>query len=544
MTCDRLDTKINDFIIRRNSNTEKLIVKFKFNQKNLDIIRSIPNRKWVQEKKHWIIDSVFGQDLVDIIKDNNIIKIRLVDNKWYLIGIISNGILDEIDNACSYEHPDSLYMQRHLSYTWDGIVHLFNKKSRSFPVGLIEIIKKILGFYKIKYIIEDYKIKHCLFKIKNCIKLRDYQAQVVKNAIESGRCIIPLPVGSGKTLCAIALACYYNKPTIFLCPTKEILYQTIDSFKRFIIDDIKIGIIGDGYIDAGHITIATYQSISSAIKHNKKEIMDYLDSVEVMIADECHHVSSDTFYQIAMRIPAKIRIGLTATPMRTDNTELKFIAAIGKCISAPKTTCLIEQGWLVPADIKIFKLPRNKTIKFSDTYSEIYDKYILCNEVRNNIIKRIADIMIEHGRKVLILVSRIKHGDILKNMIEPSDFIYSASQERKKIYEEMRIGKRKCVIATQIFDEGVDLLAVDCIIIVGGGKSPIKTIQRIGRGLRCFKDKRNTIIIDFIDNARYLYLHSMERIKTYNEVFGNAKIVMNLTNVNIIRKKDIEKSLL
>ncbi len=525
---------INGFKLNYDQN--KILVSFKYSDDKLKLIKSVPSRRWNPLDRVWEIDYNYKNDLIDLISsygnDENIVRIKLTPTTGYLIGVVPDECIDEIYKKCSYIHPNIYYIQKNTNSRWDGTISLFNKKTRSFPVGLIDVIKKILNYFKIKYkiITEERRIKKCKFPIENDITLRDYQVDAVKEAIDREKCIIPLPVGSGKTMCAIAIACYYNKKTIFLTPTKEIMYQTAQSFKEHC-KSVDVGIIGDGIVDIKQITVATYQAISSALKRNKRDVLDYLQQVEVLIADECHHVSSDTFYKIAMAIPAEVRIGLTATPFRTDNSEIKFIAAIGECIKCPTTLDLVDDGYLVPADIRMIKLPsKPPVIYYRDEYEEVYKKYIINNEIRNKAIAKIASDMIKKNRKVLILVSRIVHGEILEKMIKKSKFIYSASDDRKEVYEKMRVGKRECTIATQIFDEGVDLLAVDCIIIAGGGKSPIKTIQRIGRGLRKFKHKKETIIIDFIDNTKYLRNHSLERKKTYMSVFGNAKII-NLNGI-------------
>jgi superfamily II DNA or RNA helicase len=82
-------------------------------------------------------------------------------------------------------------------------------------------------------------------------------------------------------------------------------------------------------------------------------------------------------------------------------------------------------------------------------------------------------------------------------------------------------------IASPIFDEGIDVPRVDTVILACGGKSYVKLLQRIGRGMRKKDDGKNElIIIDFIDDTnKYLLKHSDRRIKTYVSEGFDAKVV-------------------
>ena len=73
------------------------------------------------------------------------------------------------------------------------------------------------------------------------------------------------------------------------------------------------------------------------------------------------------------------------------------------------------------------------------------------------------------------------------------------------------------MIASPIFDEGVDLPEINSLIIAPGGKSEWKTIQKIGRGLRKKASNKPLIVYDFIDASRFLKKHSRARMKIYEK---------------------------
>jgi superfamily II DNA or RNA helicase len=118
----------------------------------------------------------------------------------------------------------------------------------------------------------------------------------------------------------------------------------------------------------------------------------------------------------------------------------------------------------------------------------------------------------------LILVTRIDHGLELQKMIEGSVFISGSdtTEFRQETIQKMRESKFGVYIATTIFDEGVDIPSVDTVILAAGGKSHVRLLQRIGRGMRHKEGLNQLIIHDFLDDTNmYLLSHSEERIDTY-----------------------------
>ena len=79
----------------------------------------------------------------------------------------------------------------------------------------------------------------------------------------------------------------------------------------------------------------------------------------------------------------------------------------------------------------------------------------------------------------------------------------------------MKDGELDCIIASTIFDEGVDIPILDTLILAGGGKSKVRAMQRIGRVIRKYPKKKKAFVIDFLDNATYLKNHSAARKRMY-----------------------------
>jgi hypothetical protein len=93
----------------------------------------------------------------------------------------------------------------------------------------------------------------------------------------------------------------------------------------------------------------------------------------------------------------------------------------------------------------------------------------------------------------------------------------SNAEEREEIKKKFIDKKIKCVVATVVWQEGLNIPSLDVCVLAGSGKSDIKVVQGIGRGLRKTKDKDKVIIIDFDDSdvSKYLKNHFNKRMKTY-----------------------------
>ena len=200
--------------------------------------------------------------------------------------------------------------------------------------------------------------------------------------------------------------------------------------------------------------------------------------------------------------------------MRDDGEDMKMFAALGEVVYKISRTELIKKGWLANAEV-IYLKPKFKTDGKYKDYQTVYKTEIVENGDRNERIIETALKEWQRGRKILILVSHIDHGqklfdDIqLLNLYNPSPkliFMHGLSKDR-----DQDMGVYDIIIATSIYDEGMDLPALDVLILGSAGSSLIKLTQRIGRVLRLKPDGRSARIYDFIDTPKYIRRHYLVR---------------------------------
>jgi len=242
-----------------------------------------------------------------------------------------------------------------------------------------------------------------------------------------------------------------------------------------------------------------------------------VESAKIVWYDEAHHATSATSkFVLSNKIySAEYIFGCSGTPYREDNTGLLLEGLLGTIIYEIGYSKLIEEGFLVQPTIHLIKIP--KTLTEGKYYSNIYKECIIENELRNNIIKRIAEDLNTRKKSCMIIVSKIKHGEILQKLIKNSLFAYSKTKNREQVWEDFRQGKLMTLITT-LGDEGVDIPSLHATIIASGGESAIKVFQR----LRCLtphsqngQSKKHAIVVDFLDPYKYLKTHSNKRKRLY-----------------------------
>ena len=259
-------------------------------------------------------------------------------------------------------------------------------------------------------------------------------------------------------------------------------------------------------------------------KENKLKIAKAIRNAEMVLYDECHMISCQTIQDINIESNnARHKFGFSGSPWRDDGSDLLIEGVVGKNIVEITPSELIKKGFLVEPTIHLIDVP--KMDKLSDNYQSIYKEYVVENEVRNGLIVKATNKLVDSGRKVLVLVKNIKHGKILLNELEQNRVVYFVrgeldSDTRNQIKEDFINGEIEVIISTAIFDQGIDLPNLDALVLGGSGKSSVRTIQRLGRVLRPYPGKKNAIVVDYIDNAPFLLKHSAKRVETYRTEAG------------------------
>tara|TARA_R110000737_G_scaffold177894_1_gene202445 strand:- start:309 stop:1067 length:759 start_codon:yes stop_codon:yes gene_type:complete len=252
------------------------------------------------------------------------------------------------------------------------------------------------------------------------------------------------------------------------------------------------------------------------------------------MVDECHEFANGKTTLAAIRsFPnAQIRLGFTATPPKDKIPRYNLEGALGEVWEIVETSDLVESGKLARPIIQL--VDRSYSASGADedmSYLDIYDQYIVRNDLRNKIIREIVDdIKNRHPRaRILILTKSLDHGRTLENLLgKSSKFLVGGDSlgERYKAISHFRGRKSSSIlIGTRILQTGINIEEITHFINARGMKSEIATIQALGRALRKSKGKSEVFVYDFLDKEKYLLAHSLERKKHYENEGHEVRIL-------------------
>ena len=446
---------------------------------------------------------------------------------------------DIIYDVTSFYKQGYQYAPRYRAGLWDGRIRLFNRRTKTFPSGLTQAVKRALEAADIKVQVDDQRQMPPLPPINQewfrGLKLEgvsfdypyDFQPKAAWELLEAKRGIADMATNSGKTECACLITAALRLPTLFIVPGKDLLYQTRERFKkRLQLDDTAVGIIGDGHWEQGEwITVSTAASLYSKI--DKPETIDLLNSIDLLFADEAHTAGSDSWYQVLRKCNAYFRFGLSGTPLkRTDGADLKLIAVTGDVVTSIKNKELIARGVSNKVEIQFLSVNKPSNIHPNTPYRDVYKLGIVENIYRTRALCLKVAEYVKSGRQVIILVREIAHGYAFdravwttkQNSFIPHQFINGkeSMDVRLKAAEDYKKGDLRVLIVTSIFDQGIDIKCIDALVLGGGLKSSIKSLQRIGRGVRKGGVSDTLIVLDTADfTHHYLTEHSIQRLKDY-----------------------------
>ena len=438
----------------------------------------------------------------------------------------------KVKDVLTFEDNSAQYTHLYQRSKWDGKVRLYRDKDFGLVTlpGFKDYLMEKLGD-KISF--EDNRErlipKGDYWNIS--VKLRDYQEEAVLQALKIQRGVILIPTAGGKTYIAAAiLKGFLNCKCVYIVHRVVLLRQV----KAVLESSLKesVGILGSGEMDLNHrVIVAMIGTLYSKSKTNKA-VIDWMNSVSVGIVDEVQHGSAKTYVSVLNRFQNMMsKIGLTGTLPDDEVVALRIRGVIGEVIYKIETKELSEDGFVVMPKVTMvtgeWDVGLKAMIKGINWYKfgaereawNIVRRYgIVTNVMRNQKIVNVVKSYIDKGvRGIFVIVDMIEHGEILSQMLNVP-FIYGGAKDRLDLFDDFKIGKIPVLVTSPVLEEGIDVTGIKMIVLAAGGKSKIKLLQRIGRGMRKQRNKFDCDIVDFYDQEiNLLEKHSDKRIKTYKE---------------------------
>jgi superfamily II DNA or RNA helicase len=365
--------------------------------------------------------------------------------------------------------------------------------------------------------------------------LRDYQTEVLTRALKAGRGTCVLGTGAGKTFTTAALIenffQQHNRKELFKClvivPDLGLVEQTYNEFIDSGITFKATKWTGSHKPDlTSNIVICNIGILQSQFQQNP-----WVQYIDLLIVDECHKIKPDNkISKIVSKIKTQNRYGFTGTLPEDQIDKWSVIGKFGPIIYEKTSFDLRKEDFLSNVEIKIIDIQYKDTPpKISDNAYRNELQFIYNSIFRNDLIKSICNKL---NNNTLILVNHIEHGErILANLANtPQKQVYFIRGEidvieREKIKKIMEESSNViCIAISAIFSTGVNIKNLHNIVFAAGGKSFIRTVQSIGRGLRKHNTKNKLIIIDLADKLQYGISHSIKRQTIYTKEKINFSI--------------------
>ena len=461
----------------------------------------------------------------------------------------------KLANTFKYEIPYARYHPAFKLGRWDGMVSLFGLGGNGY-LNQMEKILEVLNKLGIEIEeIEDLRLKHDLSfnavtetywadqgvvwpkghpQEGQPIMLRDYQVEAINLFLENPQALQQIATGAGKTITTATLAhlCEKVGRSIVIVPNKSLVEQTEEDFVNVGLD---VGVYYGDRKDLGKThTICTWQSLnilekkSKNLEHDILTLAEFLDGVKTVIVDEVHMAKAEVLKNLLTQnlSNAPIRWGLTGTVPKEAFENESIFASIGPVIGGISAHELQERGVLSNCHVNVAQLVDVQEFR---SYAE-ENKYLVTDDHRMAFISKLIKTISESGN-TLVLVNRIETGKFLENELSTLfgtiakgkrdvAFISGAvkTTDRKEEYDEIKTSNNKIIVATYgVAAVGINIPRIFNMVLLEPGKSFVRVIQSIGRGIRKAEDKDFVQIWDITSTCKYAKKHLTERKKFYKE---------------------------
>jgi superfamily II DNA or RNA helicase len=362
------------------------------------------------------------------------------------------------------------------------------------------------------------------FRAKLVFAPRPYQTAALERWIEhDGRGLVVLPTGAGKTIVALMAIERTRLRTLVVVPTIELLYQWRDAIvERLGIPKSKVGVVGDGQKEYRSITVTTYASAAMPTAR--------IGDTGLLICDEAHHLPSQAYAEIARRSNAPYRLGLTATPERSDGQHRALAELIGPEVYRRAPADLSAEGHVAQYDERrIFvSLAPEEQLRYEALMGEwkwfiASKRHLLARggDFFGELIRRSGSdpqarraLQAHHQARMIALNADAKQGEVERLLGEhikdkvivfseynalvdtlsarlalPSITYKTSADERKATLDAFRNGTYSKIVTGRVLNEGVDVPDANVAIVVSGSATTREYIQRLGRIIRPKADR-------------------------------------------------------
>ena len=353
---------------------------------------------------------------------------------------------------------------------------------------------------------------------------RDYQIDSAVACESAGEGVVVMPCGAGKTSAGVELIRRLGRRSLILVHTNDLAAQWVERIAgaqelRGQLVGAKVGSVGGGraQTDAGaDVVIATVQTL---VGWSWRDLYAWGQGFGLVIMDEAHHAPADTFLQVLCGLPARYRIGLTATPNREDGMGALLWAAFGEVVFEVSRDELVKRGQIRPAQlfhhltgcsVQTHEVREHPKAKWVPIFPQEVERWraaedftgypkvrprpwhaqvrdLSQDDQRNGVVLDLAEAKVSEGHSVIVLSELVDHCRALaaalcsRGLAAEAVAGHQGSRAVSAILGRARRGETKVLVGTTKADEGLDVPILSCGILATRTKRFGRLTQRIGR---------------------------------------------------------------
>jgi superfamily II DNA or RNA helicase/HKD family nuclease len=442
--------------------------------------------------KAYIFTSDPERSGVALVGSNNLSRSGILDGvEWSLRSTQTQPLISEFDLLWNDERTTSLTQE------W---LDVYAEKKRLIPTIDAEGVRTVIRDSEVDNESEVFTPNQVQVEAK---------AALEATRIEGHRAgLVVMATGLGKTwLAAFDSMRPEFKRILFVAHRDEILSQSRAVFRTINPTANPTIYAGDSKDKSGKVVFASVQTLHLYLDQFEREEFDYI------VIDEFHHAAATTYRKVLSHFTPKFMLGLTATPERADSADLLALCGDNLVYDCGLTRG-IELGLLSP-----FKY---RAIKDVANYAEIpwrggrFDVGELTRSLETQ--QRAEQVFDEwmssdgSSKRSLGFCCSVSHADFMAQYFRDQGInavsVHSGESSAPRInsLDALRDGELPIIFAVDLFNEGVDVPAIDLILMLRPTESAIVFLQQLGRGLRVSEGKSYLDVVDLVGNHKSFLL--------------------------------------